>query len=226
MNTSKGLVVAMIVALAVFAFSAVAPGCGSSSGTDAEVAGDGGGVADSGNGGGNDGGGGDTGTTGDALTCANYCGIIMGGCTAGNQQYSDLDNCKNSCAAFTAGTLADTSGDTLGCRIYHATVAAASADNAVVHCPHAGPGGDGTCGANCDGYCDIAQKYCAGSSQIYTDRADCMATCGAKPDTLKFNVSIQTGDSVACLLYHSQEASTVPPDHCLGDMAKTSTTCK
>jgi hypothetical protein len=34
------------------------------------------------------------------------------------------------------GTEQSTSGDTLGCRIYHLTVANSSAAMATVHCPH------------------------------------------------------------------------------------------
>jgi hypothetical protein len=90
------------------------------------------------------------------------------------------------------------------------------------HCPHAGPGGDGVCGSNCDGFCEIAQMYCtaANMAAVYTSSQDCHTQCMAFPDTVKFNIGVQAGSSVACLLYHVQEGSSVPPDHCLGDIAR------
>ncbi len=171
-------------------------------------------TTDGGGGGGSDGGG--------ALSCASYCATITANCSAANQQFSGMDQCLNSCKAFPAGAEADTSGNTLGCRTYHA--GAAKADP-VTHCAHAGPGGAGVCGANCDGYCQIAQMYCttANKAQVYASLDECKATCAAFSDTAKFNVTdmmLQDKKQVACLLYHVQEASAAPPDHCNGDLAK------
>jgi hypothetical protein len=158
--------------------------------------------------------------TGGAPTCAAYCAAIQANCTAGNQQYTTMNNCINSCAAIPAGTSADTSGNTLGCRLYHAN--AAKADPAT-HCVHAGPGGAGMCGTNCQGYCQIALKYCTGTSQIYANATDCATVCATFPDTAKFNVTdttLQNKKATACLLYHVQEASSAPPDHCIGDLER------
>jgi hypothetical protein len=153
--------------------------------------------------------------------CTTYCTTIMASCSAtADQQYTTLANCMNSCKAMPLGAASDTSGDTLGCRIYHAK---AAAGNPGTHCPHAGPGGNGVCGADCAGYCQIALMYCTGANQIYTDANDCMTTCMAFPDTLRFNVTdatVMASNSQACLLYHAQEASSNPPDHCLGDLTK------
>jgi hypothetical protein len=155
-----------------------------------------------------------------APDCATYCTAIMANCTGTNQQYTTVDNCMNVCKAIPVGTAADQSGNTLGCRIYHANFAK---NDPVTHCPHAGPGGNGVCGADCAGYCQIALMYCTGANQIYTSPQDCMTTCMSFPDTLRFNVNdatVQASNSQACLLYHSQEASSNPPDHCLGDLQK------
>lgn len=152
-------------------------------------------------------------------TCANYCATIMASCSATtNQQYTTLDNCMNSCKAIPIGTAADTSGDTLGCRTYHANAAKA---DPTTHCPHAGPGGNGVCGADCAGFCQIAMMYCVGANQIYATAQDCMNVCMQFPDTLRFNVNdatVMASAAQACLLYHVQEASSNPPDHCLGDL--------
>jgi len=74
-----------------------------------------------------------------ALTCAAYCGAIQAACTSSDQQYGDLDTCMTACAAFPEGALADMAGDTLGCRIHYARMAAASAAAATAHCEQAGP---------------------------------------------------------------------------------------
>lgn len=150
-------------------------------------------------------------------TCSQYCTTIMANCTGSNQQYTTLANCMASCMAMPVGTSSDSSGDTLGCRINHATFAKM---DPVTHCPHAGPGGAGVCGTNCQGYCQIAEMYCTGANQIYSDASDCASTCAQFDDTVRYDISVMTGGSTACLLYHSQEASTNPPDHCLGDLEK------
>ena len=159
--------------------------------------------------------------------CVSYCTAIMANCLGdgsdagmgSNGQYTSMDNCLHSCAAMPVGALADSSGNTLGCRLYHAT--AAKGDPAT-HCPHAGPGGAGVCGTNCQGYCQIAMKYCtaANKAQVYSDLGDCMTTCMALPDDVRFSIAVQDGNHQACLLYHVQEASTVPDDHCNGDLSK------
>lgn len=167
-----------------------------------------------------------TSTSGSAAPgCSDYCTTIMANCTAANQQYTNAQNCANSCKAFPAGSAADTSGNTLGCRSYHAR---AAKGDATTHCPHAGPSGDGVCGDVCDGYCQIALMYCTAqnSAQIYTDAADCMADCKAHKTDQRFNVNVQEGNEQACLVYHAQEASSAPADHCTGDLAKTSPSCK
>lgn len=168
----------------------------------------------------------------DALSCTAYCTTITANCTGANQQFSGMDQCMNSCKAFPVGTAADKAGNTLGCRTYHA--GAAKAD-AATHCVHSGPGGAATCGDNCDGFCQIAMMYCtaANMAPVYATLADCKTACAAFPDTAKFNVTdtaLQEQKQVACLLYHVQEASAAPADHCNGDLAKddaghASTTC-
>lgn len=101
-----------------------------------------------------DGGGGDAGNdaavvgndSGVAPTCAGYCAFITATCTGGDAQYTDETDCMTQCTAagWDVGTDADTSGNTLGCRIYHAIVAS-GAGMAATHCPHAGLLGGGVC---------------------------------------------------------------------------------
>src|SRR5262249_4386954 len=102
--------------------------------------------------------------------CTDYCTTIMANCTSGNQQYSARNSCDAVCAVLPPGMTTDTGGDSVGCRENHAKFAAMAP---VTHCPHAGPGGAGVCGANCEGYCTIALAVCPG---VYTDMASCLTT--------------------------------------------------
>jgi len=69
--------------------------------------------------------------------CSTYCAAIQANCTGTNAQYADATACMTACAAFPPGSLADTSGNTLGCRaVYAGTL---SVTDPVVNCPHAGP---------------------------------------------------------------------------------------
>lgn len=152
--------------------------------------------------------------------CTDYCTAILANCGTGHAQYSGMDQCMSSCQAFPAGTDGDQSGDSVACRLYHANAAAADPD---LHCPHAGPSGDGVCGTDCEGYCDLATTYCTGASQVYTDRAQCMSVCNATPNTVRFvdaaDATLEASDEQVCLVYHAQEGSVAPADHCTGDLA-------
>jgi hypothetical protein len=154
---------------------------------------------------------------GGGLTCATYCTTIMANCTGDLTQYASTAACMQSCEGFPIGTSADTAGNTLGCRIYHAQASAAAMLGPDPHCYHAGPGGAGVCGSNCEGFCAIAQDSCTGGNQQYASAGDCMTECGNFPDTEPYDASDQAGDSLACRLYHLTVAST--------DMASATTHC-
>ena len=116
----------------------------------------------------------------DVPTCAEYCDQVMSSCTEGTAQYPDRDSCEASCLAFAAGELDDASGNTIGCRIFHAGAAAVDAET---HCAHAGPGGASTCGSNCDGFCAVAREVCTGDNEVYANDKGCRADCATFPDT-------------------------------------------
>ncbi|HKP63016.1 MAG TPA: hypothetical protein VJV78_40045 [Polyangiales bacterium] len=73
-----------------------------------------------------------------APTCAAYCSLAVGMmCTGALQVYADAAACQAGCTMITTpGSVTDTSGNTLGCRIYHLTVANMNATNAMMHCLH------------------------------------------------------------------------------------------
>jgi hypothetical protein len=149
-------------------------------------------------------------------SCATYCTNIQANCTAANAQYPDPAHCMAACAAFPVGLAADTSGNTLGCRVYHSG-APAMMDPAT-HCVHAGPGGDktsaaapGTCGDACTSFCEIEIKACgvtgdAGGFGQYASQTDCVTKCANFNKVNLYGVTSK-GDSLACRLYHATNAA-------------------
>jgi hypothetical protein len=227
MNNALKLVFSAALVIGVLTTVSTLPACGGGTGGTGGGSATGGGSGatggSSGTGGGSGGGsGGGGGSTDAGLNCTAYCTAIMANCTGPNAQFSMMDRCMNACTTYPAGMLADTTGNTLGCRIYHA---GAAHMDPVTHCVHAGPGGAGVCGANCDGYCQLTQAYCTTANQafVYPDSATCKTHCMKFGTTVKFSVADDAGtqdtNEVACLLYHAQEATTNPMDHCLGDLA-------
>lgn len=147
-----------------------------------------------------------------AQTCANYCSTITANCGAANTMYTSEATCLATCAGWQPGTAADMSGNTLGCRIYHAGVAAG---NPGLHCRHAGPGGDGVCGANCEGFCTLAMRACTGQpTPPYASISACMTTCAGFATTPPYDATQTAGNTFACRLYHATAASTAPAIHC------------
>jgi hypothetical protein len=151
-----------------------------------------------------------------APDCATYCMAIQANCTGSNAQYPDPGHCMATCGSFSLGMTGDTSGNTLGCRIYHAGAPAMMAP--ATHCVHAGPGGDktsaappGTCGDACTSFCTLEIKACgvtgdAGGNGQYADMAACMAACAGFDKTHLYTVT-SAGDSLACRLYHATNAA-------------------
>jgi hypothetical protein len=142
------------------------------------------------------------------MECSDYCGQIKAYCTGDLAQYASDEICMSTCAQFPTGTLEDTTGNTAGCRLYHA---GAAAENAAEHCPHAGPGGAGFCGDDCESYCSLVLAVCA---EQFDTMDTCMTACNAYPDTPPFNATIVTGDTLQCRLYHVSVATTDAATHC------------
>jgi hypothetical protein len=176
--------------------------------------------------------GGDDGDTNDAgpgsdggrpvltLDCPTYCTTIMANCTGANAQYQDMNECLGTCSGFPPGAAAtETSGNTLGCRIYHAQNAMVLND-AVTHCPHAGPPGGkvdstGTCGDPCVSFCALEEKICGtdaapvtGVTNRYTSTAACMTACAGFNKTVQYSPTAPNGDTFACRVNHVTNAGT------------------
>jgi hypothetical protein len=152
-----------------------------------------------------------------APTCGAYCAKIQMNCSAtgdaggGNVQYASAADCNTYCttsAGWPTGVTNDQSGNTIGCRLYHAGAAAA---DPVLHCPHAGPTGGTVCGSLCENYCQLMAKNCTGANAVYS-ATDCMTKCALIPDTGKPND--MAGNTVQCRIYHLSAAASDPVLHC------------
>jgi hypothetical protein len=176
--------------------------------------------------------------SGPAPSCTEYCTKIAANCTAdaGQLQYASTAVCMAVCTSFPAGTAADTAGNTLGCRVYHA---GAAASDAVTHCNHAGiTGGDkdptdsagGPCGEGCEAFCNEAAVACTTATSPmgmapWATKDACMTECKTFPASTTTFTSGATGDNFNCRAYHLTAASTLPDPHC-GHIKKVSATCK
>lgn len=145
----------------------------------------------------------------DAPSCDVYCRNVMAACTGADAQYESMEQCRGSCAAFPVGDIEDTTGNTLGCRQYHAEAALAQA---VPHCPHAGPTGAGMCedsahpGA-CDAYCLMRQAGCEGEGRDVCRTACQTAFAGDGADDMDpYTVAkAEDADGLSCrILYLSR----------------------
>jgi len=157
--------------------------------------------------------------SGGNFDCATYCERITANCTGALAQYTNVQLCEATCGNFDVGEQSDVEGDTLGCRLYHA---GAAKDDPATHCTHAGPGGNGQCGANCQGFCTIAVRACPA---VYSDEAACESTCAGFSDAESYDASDVSGDTLACRLYHLTVATVYAADHC-PHIAAVSETCK
>jgi hypothetical protein len=114
--------------------------------------------------------------------CIQYCNTIEPACAADYPQFGTMTACLRACAAYPPGDPTDESGtgNTLKCRQQHAMSAA---NGGTYHCFHAGPYGYGGCGSMCEGFCQLAMAWCAGSSggAPFASAAACTTECESWP---------------------------------------------
>jgi hypothetical protein len=141
------------------------------------------------------------------ITCDAYCDLVGAACIEDNTVYEDRDQCMSVCAELEPGSILDTKEDTVGCRRYHSYNSMEAPD---IHCPHAGPGGDGHCGlTNCPAYCVLAAAACAEDFKTaFGSDAECNTACaamtGADADT-GYSIAA-TGNNVQCRLLNAARA--------------------
>jgi hypothetical protein len=152
--------------------------------------------------------------------CDGYCTVYMAACTSITKLwgFDTFDECTAQCAglprsgSYTAA--AGHEGDTVACRLYHATLAMTDPD---VNCEAAGVLPAGKCRGSgeptCDDYCRVNNIACTGEFKSYESPRQCQAVCDA---TSKGDLATDTGghDTVACRTYHSYRALQSPDPHC------------
>jgi hypothetical protein len=153
----------------------------------------------------------------DQLTCDTYCDTIGTACTGPQLQYASRAACMALCPTFPVGTLADTSGNTLGCRLNVATTIAGDGE---ASCTAAGPGGAGpgsmaNCGTDCESFCASAVQVCP---KDFTSEAACRLLCAPIPECPPYTVvpgaPLPDANTIQCRLYHLTSAALDPATHC------------
>jgi len=157
--------------------------------------------------------GGEAGSDGGSL-CASYCDTLEENCTGDFAQFISRATCMEFCDRLPEGSEDDEIGNSVHCRMTQARFAG-EVGEPDLHCAEAGPGGNGTCGSNCEAYCVVLEQVCgARFDDEFVGRADCNTQCGALADEVRFDASMNSGDSIQCRLWHLSAASVDPSTHC------------
>jgi hypothetical protein len=143
------------------------------------------------------------------LSCATYCEEALASCSGEFAIYASTDVCMEVCEALPLGADTDPSGNTVACRLEQARLAKQSQEFSF-YCPAAGPGGDGVCGENCQGYCDLMLDICP---SVFEDSAECLADCEGVPSVGLYHVPTPEENTIQCRLYHLTSA-TLDSVHC------------
>ena len=150
--------------------------------------------------------------------CESYCLLVEQACDGINAVVPD---CENKCRAFgdskrfevgNAMEQADHSGDTVQCRLVHASSAAVDPEG---HCGHADFHSSNWCvleEPSCEHYCQVLHYACTGSNRVYGSDEQCMTACEALE--LGDDVRDDTGDNIGCRTWHAVSALSSPGTHC------------
>jgi hypothetical protein len=167
---------------------------------------------------------------GAATLCDRYCDSIQESCTGDGQQYVDWIQCNRACALLPEGADGDDHGNSIACRLEYADRSRFAAGVELEsYCRRAGPGGDGVCGSNCDGYCTIMAQTCTGSTaplHHFPDIPRCLDECSTIPDEMvgysTNDAVVFDGNHVQCRLFHAVSATTHDvEEHCEHAMGAT-----
>jgi hypothetical protein len=156
--------------------------------------------------------------------CETYCTEVMELCTGNLKQYRDLRQCEKICGLLPEGEVGSSANEnTAACRLRYASKGRYAAGTELeAYCRQAGPGGDGKCGSNCEGYCSLTMSVCTDESAgIYhfDDVGECLQTCEALPvSPLTYTTTgteVSDGDHVQCRLFHVTSAAMLDAEeHC------------
>ncbi len=143
--------------------------------------------------------------------CANYCELMTANCSGDNRQYRTAGQCEAVCDALDIGKKGDEEGNTAYCRVHFVKEAEESPG---IHCPAAGPGGDGVCGDNCESFCYLQTAICSGDDRQYPTITECVTECEEFDQSDVYASSAGAGDTFACRLAQLVMAATSPEVYC------------
>jgi hypothetical protein len=152
--------------------------------------------------------------------CQDYCTQADKVC--GGTLYRTPDTCLATCALWPLKGL-DT--NSVACRAKELARAVQTNEELERYCANAGPGGNDTCGSNCENYCQLFSKACKDEFQKYADIADtgddgtavCVAKCQGLVDTRLYDSTDQgnyLGDTLQCRIVHTTSSTVDPVGHC------------
>lgn len=190
----------------------------------------------------------DDGNYAPADECTSYCALVMSSCRDEYQVYESQEQCQAVCSTFVTGTSGDMSQNTMHCRKYHAGPDAAGR-NPAEHCIHAGPTGDGHCGAantgNCISYCTLLEQACSdGFSRVYNGQPACIDECGRTLPDVEYEglrkgsppysvasaeqIDDQPFPTLACRVLHATRAMLSPNDpvECAAALSEPGSVCE
>lgn len=159
-------------------------------------------------------GGGSSGSTGEPIeqSCDAYCDLYLDACQD-YSEYANRQHCLDHCSQWPLGDELDTGHDSLGCRIYHSTVASGTDPN--LHCPHSGPSGEATCVSQeapaCELYCTRYFNNCEGDLNLWESMDSCMGQCAL---WYKGTVDDISGHTTGCRSYYANLAAGNAEMHC------------
>jgi hypothetical protein len=151
--------------------------------------------------------------------CEQYCELIGEHCVGEALQYRDDAQCLRICRALPVGEIDDDRVNTASCRRrYAGKTRYLAGPELATGCAYAGPGGDGRCGSNCEGFCAIAMAACSAevSDPYFYESLDaCLEDCEGLPMTRYEYGAVSAGNSLECRLFHASSAIMSDADeHC------------
>lgn len=166
----------------------------------------------------------DSGDSMPSAACEEYCALAESVCDGTNRLYASHENCVSICALLPVGDPNEPTGNTVACRSNQLSVAKrvilGEPQTLPDYCAKAGPGGNGSCGSNCESYCLLYKAACQadqpGLDKVQYDADICQAKCKGLADTRTFSADANyQGDTLQCRLVHTSAATTKPQDHCV-----------
>jgi hypothetical protein len=154
--------------------------------------------------------------------CNEYCDVLDKACdpTGPNAAFRERGYCDGLCSFMGRTESKAQTGNTFDCRLNRAKLArtVGTSDNSA-ECRSAGAGGNGECGSNCEGYCQLFKDACAAYPDLQRGET-CIAECDALSiDSTKNAAAAFTmgADTLQCRLAHLGAASvdpTLAKTHC------------